>query len=56
MTCGTPDITKLGESQASDQTIMSIAGHLSRKMLEQLQPYSYARKADGPRRHREARF
>ena len=26
-------ITKLGESQASDQTIMAIAGHLSRKML-----------------------
>lgn len=27
-------ITKLAESQASDQTIMSIAGHVSRKMLE----------------------
>lgn len=27
-------ITKLAESQASEQTIMSIAGHLSRKMLE----------------------
>jgi hypothetical protein len=33
-------ITKLGESQASDQTIMSIAGHLSRKMLEH---YSHIR-------------
>ena len=27
-------ITKLSEGQASEQTIMSIAGHLSRKMLE----------------------
>ena len=27
-------ITKLGESQASDQTIMAIAGQLSRKMME----------------------
>jgi integrase len=27
-------ITKLAESQASDQTILSIAGHVSRKMLE----------------------
>jgi integrase len=27
-------ITKLSESQASDQTIMSIAGHVSRRMLE----------------------
>jgi integrase len=27
-------ITKLSESQASDQTIMAIAGHLSREMLE----------------------
>jgi integrase len=33
-------ITKLGESQASDQTIMAIAGHLSRKMLEH---YSHIR-------------
>jgi integrase len=27
-------ITKLAEGQASEQTIMSIAGHLSRKMIE----------------------
>ena len=27
-------ITKLAESQASDQTIMSIAGHVSKRMLE----------------------
>jgi hypothetical protein len=27
-------ITKLAESQASDMTIMAIAGHLSRRMLE----------------------
>ena len=27
-------ITKLAEGQASEQTLMSIAGHLSRKMLE----------------------
>jgi integrase len=35
-------ITKLAESQASDQTVMSIAGHLSRKMLEH---YSHIRMA-----------
>ena len=33
-------ITKLAETQASDSTIMSIAGHLSRKMLEH---YSHIR-------------
>ena len=27
-------ITKLAESQASDMTIMAIAGHVSRRMLE----------------------
>jgi hypothetical protein len=27
-------ITKLAESQASEQTIMSIAGHVSKRMLE----------------------
>ena len=35
-------ITKLSESQASDQTIMSIAGHVSRQMLEH---YSHIRLA-----------
>jgi len=35
-------ITKLAESEASDQTIMSIAGHLDRKMLEY---YSHIRNA-----------
>jgi integrase len=35
-------ITKLAESSASDQTIMSIAGHLDRKMLEH---YSHIRNA-----------
>jgi integrase len=35
-------ITKLSESQASDQTIMSIAGHVSRAMLEH---YSHIRLA-----------
>ncbi len=35
-------ITKLAESQASDQTIMSIAGHVSREMLEH---YSHIRMA-----------
>ncbi len=33
-------ITELAESQASDQTIMSIAGHVSRRMLEH---YSHVR-------------
>jgi hypothetical protein len=33
-------ITKLAEGQASEQTLMAIAGHLSRKMLEH---YSHAR-------------
>jgi hypothetical protein len=33
-------ITKLAESQASDQTIMAIAGHVSRQMLEH---YSHIR-------------
>ena len=35
-------ITKLAESQASEQTIMSIAGHLSRRMVEH---YSHIRMA-----------
>jgi integrase len=35
-------ITKLAESQASDQTIMAIAGHVSRQMLEH---YSHIRMA-----------
>jgi hypothetical protein len=35
-------ITKLSESQASEQTIMAIAGHLSRAMLEH---YSHIRMA-----------
>jgi integrase len=35
-------ITKLSESQASEQTIMAIAGHLSRTMLEH---YSHIRMA-----------
>ena len=35
-------ITKLAESQASEQTIMAIAGHLSRAMLEH---YSHIRMA-----------
>jgi len=35
-------ITKLAESEASDQTIRSIAGHLDRKMLEH---YSHIRNA-----------
>ncbi len=35
-------ITKLAESEASDQTIMSIAGHLDRSMLEH---YSHVRAA-----------
>ena len=35
-------ITKLAESQASEQTIMAIAGHLSRTMLEH---YSHIRMA-----------
>ncbi len=34
--------TKLAEGQASQQTLMSIAGHLSRKMLEH---YSHIRMA-----------
>lgn len=34
-------ITKLAESQASDATIMSLAGHLSREMMEH---YSHVRK------------
>ena len=35
-------ITKLAESQASDQTIMAMAGHVSHQMLER---YSHIRKA-----------
>jgi integrase len=35
-------ITRLAESEASNQTIMSIAGHLDRKMLEH---YSHIRNA-----------
>ena len=35
-------ITKLAESQASDQTVMSIAGHVSRQILEH---YSHIRMA-----------
>ena len=35
-------ITKLAESQASDQTIMAIAGHVSQQMLEH---YSHIRLA-----------
>ena len=31
-------ITELAESQASDQTVMAIAGHVSRQMLEHLLP------------------
>jgi integrase len=33
-------ITKLAESQASEQTLMAIAGHVSRKMIEH---YSHIR-------------
>ena len=40
MTCGTRRITKLAESGASDSTIMALAGHLSRAMLER---YSHIR-------------
>ena len=43
-------ITKVAESEASDQTIMSIAGHLDRKMLEH---YSHIRNA-GKRKAIEA--
>jgi integrase len=35
-------ITKVAEGQASEQTLMSIAGHLSRKMIEH---YSHIRMA-----------
>ena len=35
-------ITKLAEGQASEQTLMSISGHMSRKMLEH---YSHIRMA-----------
>ena len=35
-------ITKLAESEASDQTIMAIAGHLDRSMLDH---YSHIRSA-----------
>lgn len=40
MTKGHTCITKLAESQATDMTIMSIAGHVSKKMLER---YSHIR-------------
>jgi integrase len=33
-------LSRLGESQASDATIMSLAGHVSRKMMER---YSHTR-------------
>jgi len=48
-------ITKIAEGQASEQTLMSIAGHLSRKMIEH---YSHIRMhaKRTPRRHRKARF
>jgi integrase len=35
-------ITKLAESQASEQTLMAIAGHVSRRMIEH---YSHIRMA-----------
>jgi len=38
-------ITKLAESQVSDQTIMAIAGHVSQQMLEH---YSHIRMAANP--------
>jgi len=37
-------ITKLAEGQASEQTLMSIAGHLSAKMLEHYSHIRMARK------------
>ena len=37
-------ITKLAESGASDSTIMALAGHLSRAMMEPLQPHPNERK------------
>jgi integrase len=33
-------ISKLGDGQTSDQTVMALSGHMSRKMLER---YSHAR-------------
>jgi hypothetical protein len=39
---GIQRITKLAESQASDQTVMAIAGHVSRQMWEH---YSHIRMA-----------
>jgi hypothetical protein len=45
-------ITKLAESQASDMTIMAIAGHVSKRMLGTLQPHPDGRQARSFRRNR----
>ena len=47
-------ITKLAEGQASEQTLMSIAGHLSRKMLEHYSHIRMAAETGGARRHSQA--
>jgi len=44
-------ITDLAESGAGDQTIMDIAGHVSKQLLKTLQPHSDGGQADGPRIH-----
>jgi integrase len=31
-------VSKLADGQTSDQTVMALSGHMSRKMLERLQP------------------
>lgn len=46
-------ITKLAESQASEQTLMAIAGHVSRRMIELL-AHSHGGKACGARCNRSA--
>src|SRR5437879_1367799 len=40
-------LTKLAESRAADSTILALAGHLSRAMLERYQPYPNERETSG---------
>ena len=44
-------ITELAEGGAGDQTIMDIAGHVSRQMLAAIQPYSHGSQAEGAGGH-----
>lgn len=49
-------VTKLAESQASDMTIMAIAGHVSRRMPRTLQPHPHRGQARRFGSHHRASF